>query len=189
MGRRDSDWIVLAFITQIFRGIGILVRKFVSIRVHSWLCILRCFRERRNRLVDHNPWQFIFEEDRFLRCKRCRVESSLTEKPSRMFGNNHLTLRIKSDTLLIDGILSKCQNSDCEYDKDGFSVVYNQRSGSDSSVAAPTVRHRRRDKSCGAGDARRNSVKTDDGCQHPAIARPDKAQARRRTVCPVVGKI
>src|SRR5207244_11666110 len=55
------------------KGGGSLVRKLVSFRVHSWLCILRCFREGRNRLVEHNPWQLIFEEDRFLRRKRCRV--------------------------------------------------------------------------------------------------------------------
>jgi hypothetical protein len=30
-------------------------------------------RERRDRLVDYNPRQFIFEEDRFLRRKRCRI--------------------------------------------------------------------------------------------------------------------
>jgi hypothetical protein len=103
--------------------------------------------------------------------------------------SQYLILHTKSDILSLDGMLSECQNSDCEYDKDGFSVVYNQGSGSDSGVAAPAVPHRRRNKSCGAGDARRNSAKTDDGCKHPAIARPDKAQTRRRTVCPVVGEI
>ena len=30
-------------------------------------------RERRDRFVDYNPRQFIFEEDRFLRRKRCRI--------------------------------------------------------------------------------------------------------------------
>lgn len=35
--------------------------------------LLRGFLERRNRLVDHNPRQFIFEEDRFLWRKRCGI--------------------------------------------------------------------------------------------------------------------
>src|SRR2546421_6595951 len=95
---------------------------------------------------------------------------------------NRPNLGQKSDISPIDGILSKCQNSDCEYDKDGCSVVYNQGTGSDSGVAAPTVPHRGWDKGRGAGDARWNSLKTDDSCQHSAIARPDKAEARRRTV-------
>jgi len=45
----------------------------VSIRVHSWLAFLRHCLERGDRLVDHNPRQFIFEEDRFLRRKRSRI--------------------------------------------------------------------------------------------------------------------
>ena len=40
---------------------------------NQWLGFLRDCRERRERLVDHNPGQFIFEEDRFRWRKRCRI--------------------------------------------------------------------------------------------------------------------
>src|SRR5207247_8662736 len=44
-----------------------------KIRVYSRLRSLRGFLERRKRLVDDNPGQFIFEPDRLLRRKRCRI--------------------------------------------------------------------------------------------------------------------
>jgi len=84
---------------------------------------------------------------------------------------HYLTLRPKSDSLEVDGTLMEYQNTNCGYVKDGFSVVYNQGPGGDSGVAAPAIPHRGRDKSRGAGDAGRNSLKTDHGCEHPAIAR------------------
>src|SRR5213592_738183 len=45
----------------------------LKIRVYSWLRSLWGFRERRNRFVDDNPRQFIFEKDRFRWRKRCRI--------------------------------------------------------------------------------------------------------------------
>ena len=48
-------------------------RKFLSIRVRSWLPTLRRLLERRKRIIDRNPGQFIFEEDRFLRRERSRI--------------------------------------------------------------------------------------------------------------------
>ena len=44
-----------------------------NIRLDSWLLLLRNCLERRNRLVDDDPRQFIFEEDYFLRRKRCWI--------------------------------------------------------------------------------------------------------------------
>jgi hypothetical protein len=85
--------------------------------------------------------------------------------------HHYLILQTKSDSLDVDGILTECQNTNCGYVKDGFSAVYNQGPGGDSGVAAPTIPHRGRDKSRGAGDAGRNSLKTDHGCEYPAIAR------------------
>jgi hypothetical protein len=85
--------------------------------------------------------------------------------------HHYLTLQIKSDSLEVDGMFTECQNMNRGYVKDGFSVVYNQGPGGDSGVAAPAIPHRGRDKSRGAGDAGRNSLKTDHGCEHPAIAR------------------
>ena len=42
-------------------------------RLLRGLRLLRDGLERRNRLVDNNPGQFIFEEDRFPWRERCRV--------------------------------------------------------------------------------------------------------------------
>ena len=50
-----------------------ILQKFVSIRVDSWLLLLRDCLKRRNGLVGLHPRQSIFEEDRFLRRKWRRI--------------------------------------------------------------------------------------------------------------------
>ena len=39
--------------------------------------------------------------------------------------HHYQTLQTKSDSLKVDGMLTEYQNTNCGYDKDGFSVVYN----------------------------------------------------------------
>jgi hypothetical protein len=70
--RRDDPPILIRVI-RVIRGCNPRSPKFVSIRVHSWLPSLRDCLERRKRFVDLHPRQFVFEEDRFLRRKRCRI--------------------------------------------------------------------------------------------------------------------
>jgi len=56
------------------RRVNHLSRRSFS-RGGSAACLgsLRSFLKRRKRLVEFNPRQFVFEEDRFLRRKRCRI--------------------------------------------------------------------------------------------------------------------
>ena len=44
-----------------------------NIRVYSWLAFLRECLKGWDRLIDHNPGQFIFKPNRFLRRKRRRI--------------------------------------------------------------------------------------------------------------------
>lgn len=68
-GRSEQVWATNEFSNQE----NLRLQNSLNIRVYSWLLLLRDCLERRNRFVDRNPRQFVFEEDRFLRFKGCRI--------------------------------------------------------------------------------------------------------------------